>query len=566
VSARESAGSPAALAKVADETWDGSMAAQPTFATSIGDPRFDDRLPDNSPGADAAERRRLTDLLARARDLPAAGLTGPDAITREALIAYLEMELDLVLAGLDRWTVDPLEGPQVHFLNLPSFQPLESPTEGRRLIERWRAMDGYLDRSIANLVEALDGGLVSPEAPIRAVLDELAGLLESPLADSPLMAPAAAERPAWTPAERSAFDAELESIVVERIQPAFDRYRRALLDTVLPRARSNERPGLGEVPGGDEAYRRLVRAHTSLDLSPEEIHATGLAEVERIDAELEQLAGRVLGTPDRARAIERLRTEVGLRFAAGSEILATAEGALARANAAVPGWFARQPVARCEVVEMGAHESKHSTIAYYLQPAEDGRRPGRYYLNTSAPQTRPRYEAEALAFHEAVPGHHLQLAIAQDLRELPAFRRHAGSTAFIEGWGLYSERLSDEMASIRATSTGSGSPHSMAGAPVAWSSTPASTPWAGRATGPSGSCSSTPRWRPTTSSMRSIDTSPGRARRWPTSSASSRSVGCATRCARASGRTSTSGPSTTRSSPRERCRCRSWRRPSSRRC
>ncbi|MEO8228653.1 MAG: DUF885 domain-containing protein [Chloroflexota bacterium] len=445
MSAIESTGSSAALARLADETWDGSMAAQPIFATSIGDARFDDRLPDNAPGAVAAERRRLTDLLDRARELPSGALTGQDAVTHEALIAYLEMELDLVLAGLDRWSVDPLEGPQVSFLNLASFQPIDDPAEGRRLIERWRAMDGYLDRSIADLMEALDGGLVSPEAPIRAVLDELDDVLAGQLANSPLMAPAAAARPAWSPAERAAFDAELESIVGERIRPAFGRYRRALMEAVLPRARSNERPGISEVPGGREAYGRLIRAHTSLDLAPEAIHATGLAEVERIDAELEDLAGRALGTTDRTGAIERLRTDAGLQFATGAEIMATAERALARASAAIPDWFATLPVARCEVVEMGAHESKHSTIAYYLQPAEDGRRPGRYYVNTSAPQTRPRYEAEALAFHEAVPGHHLQLAIAQELRGLPAFRRHAGTTAFIEGWGLYSERLGDEM-------------------------------------------------------------------------------------------------------------------------
>ena len=199
------------------------------------------------------------------------------------------------------------------------------------------------------------------------------------------------------------------------------------------------------MPGGAEAYHRLIRAHTSLDLSPEAIHATGLAEVERIDAELEELAGRAIGTRGRAAAVERLRTDPALHFATGAEVFATAEAALARANAAIPDWFGILPVARCEVVEMGAHESKHSTIAYYLQPAEDGSRPGRYYLNTSAPETRPRYEAEALAFHESVPGHHLQLAIAQELRGLPAFRRHAGTTAYFEGWGLYTERLSDEM-------------------------------------------------------------------------------------------------------------------------
>jgi len=118
---------------------------------------------------------------------------------------------------------------------------------------------------------------------------------------------------------------------------------------------------------------------------------------------------------------------------------------LARARAAIPKWFGNLPKTECEVVRMQEHEEKHSTIAYYLQPAADGSRPGRYYINTSDPKTRPVYEAEALAYHESIPGHHLQIAIAQELEGVPEFRRHSGVTAFVEGWGLYSERLADEM-------------------------------------------------------------------------------------------------------------------------
>ncbi len=143
--------------------------------------------------------------------------------------------------------------------------------------------------------------------------------------------------------------------------------------------------------------------------------------------------------------LARLRSDPALHFATPTEVFDVAAGSLARANAAIPAWFGRLPQAPCVVVEMGAHEAKYSTIAYYRQPAADGSRPGSYYINTSAPETRPRYEAETLAFHEAVPGHHLQIAIAQELVDLPAFRRLSGPTAYVEGWGLYSERLSAEM-------------------------------------------------------------------------------------------------------------------------
>jgi len=153
----------------------------------------------------------------------------------------------------------------------------------------------------------------------------------------------------------------------------------------------------------------------------------------------------VLGTRDLASTLAALRGDPSVHFSSAAEIVAVAEASLARALAAIPDWFGRLPQADCVVVRMQPHEEQHSTIAYYREPQHDGGLPGRYYINTYAPETRPRYEAEALAFHEAVPGHHLQVAIGQELEQLPAFRRHAETTAFVEGWGLYSERLADEM-------------------------------------------------------------------------------------------------------------------------
>jgi uncharacterized protein (DUF885 family) len=189
----------------------------------------------------------------------------------------------------------------------------------------------------------------------------------------------------------------------------------------------------------------LARAHTSLEVVPEEVHAIGLEEVRRIDADFAELGARLLGTNGRAETLTALREDPALHFEAREEIAAVAKASLERANGAIGDWFGRLPQAPCEVVVMPAHEEKHSTIAYYRDPAGDGSRPGQYFVNTYAPETRPRYEAETLAFHESVPGHHLQIAIAQEMADLPAFRRFNGSTAYTEGWGLYTERLSEEM-------------------------------------------------------------------------------------------------------------------------
>jgi uncharacterized protein (DUF885 family) len=153
----------------------------------------------------------------------------------------------------------------------------------------------------------------------------------------------------------------------------------------------------------------------------------------------------VLGTRELPETLDRLRHDAALYFSTRDEVQAKAETALARARAAIPDWFGILPAAPCVVVRMEAHEEKHSTLAYYRQPAADGSRPGQYFINTYQPETRARYEAEALAYHEAIPGHHLQLAIGQERTDLPAFRRHLGPTAYVEGWGLYTERLSDEI-------------------------------------------------------------------------------------------------------------------------
>jgi Uncharacterized protein conserved in bacteria len=227
--------------------------------------------------------------------------------------------------------------------------------------------------------------------------------------------------------------------------PGFRRYRETLERKILPIARPDDRPGLVHLPGGATAYRDMIRVHTTLDLEPEAIHATGLAEIERIDGEFVELGRRVLGTTDLHSTLAALRDDPRLYFETADQVFETAKRSLARAQAAVPGWFGRIPGATCVVVPVPSHSEVHQTIAYYSWPALDGSRPGRYYINLYAPETRPRYEAEALAFHESVPGHHLQIAVAQELQGLPTFQRVLGSTAFSEGWGLYAERLSDEM-------------------------------------------------------------------------------------------------------------------------
>jgi len=430
-----------ALDALAADYWDAFLETDPIFATTIGDPRFDDRLPVMTAGERAAARSRFAALLARLDALPATDGDPAAATTRSALRESLDGDIALLDTGLAAWNVDPLDGLPTHLLDVPEFQRHGTPAERETMLERWRAMGPYTDAFTASLLRGLGEGLVACRSPVDRTAGLLAELLDTTDEAWPFLAPLA------DPAHDgdAAFATGLRDAVARQIRPALARLHEALVTEIRPAARPPERPGLCHVPGGDAAYGRLVRLHTSLELSPDELHRTGLAEIGRIDAEMEALASRTIGSRSRADAIARLRADPALHFGTRCEVHAKAIEALARATAAIPAWFGRLPVTPCEVVDMPPHEEEHSTIAYYRQPAEDGSRPGQYYLNTSHPETRPRYEAEVLAYHESIPGHHLQIAIAQELDGLPAFRRHLGPTAFFEGWGLYTERLADEM-------------------------------------------------------------------------------------------------------------------------
>ncbi|HUG30284.1 MAG TPA: DUF885 domain-containing protein [Candidatus Limnocylindria bacterium] len=433
------------LRSLADRFWDGYLAAYPTWATVIGDRRFDDKLEEVSPAAIDGRLRWLDGITTAATAIAADELSTMERVTRQMLIDEAGGHAAALRTRLHEWTVDPLGGPTVSLLDLVDYQTITTPEDGQALVARWREIGRYMDGLGANLREAAADGYVAVAKPVERVLDVLTHLEATAPEEWKLAGPAATSHDDWSDADCRQFREALLEAVRDVAVPGFRRYRETLERAIMPVARSVDTPGLVHVPGGAAAYRDCIRFHTTLDLTPEEIHATGLAEIERIDGEFIELGGRVLGTKDLASTLAALRDDPRLRFETADQVFATAKRSLARATAAVTDWFGRIPGATCVVVPVPSHSEVHQTIAYYSWPALDGSRPGRYYINLHAPETRPRYEAEALAFHEAVPGHHLQIAVAQELEGLPAFQRMLGSTAFAEGWGLYTERLSDEM-------------------------------------------------------------------------------------------------------------------------
>ena len=373
-------------------------------------------------------------------------MTPAERVTRDALVDTLEFELGVVESGVARWAVDPLDGPQVTFLNIPSFQPLATVEDGEALLARWREMGPWIDRHVAGLRASARDGLVAPRALVDSVVAELDDLLARPDDAWPLARPSTADPPGWSGTERDRFAAAIGAAIRDDIRPAFERQRAYLADELAPIARPDDRAGLGHVPGGEAAYAHLVAAHTTVDLDPSAIHAIGLEEVDRIDAEFAELGGQLLGTSTHRRdprpAAPRSVAPVhdprrGPRDRRG--IAATGERGdpgLVRAAArrALRGRRHGRPrVGPLDDRLLPPARRRRQPPGQLLHQHRRCPRRGRATRPRHSPSTRP---SRATTSSSRSP---------RSWTDLPAFRRFGGPTAFVEGWGLYTERLADEM-------------------------------------------------------------------------------------------------------------------------
>jgi uncharacterized protein (DUF885 family) len=430
--------SDAALRAVLAEHWEFMMKWAPTWATTLGDHRYDDRLAPRDAVSIAAMDAEHAAILGRLMEVDSARLVAADAITYKLLRGKLEAEQGLARWKFHEWVVDSSSGNVFGELSyLVESHIVKTADDARNVIARIGQGAQLIDDTIANLGIGLAGNRVSSAEKVRRVVEQLDGELEKAV-DEWAMA-----SPPWA-AREPELHAELRAVVTRDILPAVTRLRDFLRDQLMPRARV-EAEGLCALPDGDAAYRASILFHVGVEVDPRALHEIGLAEIARTDRELAELGKRALGAPDLAATVVKLHEDRALYFGSRAEILTAAQYALDRAKAAVADYFSVLPITDCVMREIPDYEAPYSTIAYYRQPHYDGTKPGEYFVNTYRPETRPKYELEALTWHESVPGHHLQIALSQELGELPAFRKLDGSTAFVEGWALYTEWLAEEM-------------------------------------------------------------------------------------------------------------------------
>ncbi|HSF86649.1 MAG TPA: DUF885 domain-containing protein [Acidimicrobiia bacterium] len=433
-----------ALQALADEYWEfvlGTIA--PTTAMLIGDHRFDDRLEDVSRQAEDEQMGRLDDILARTEAIDPATLTSDEQVTRGVLLHEAAGLATPMRSRLAEFDVSPSTGIHIDFLQLVGQLPISTPDHAAAVTSKFSKMGRLFEQAVHRLRQGLATGRTPPQIAVEKVIAQIDAYLASPMDEDPFLNVAAPG--GFTPEQEAAWRDELAMTVTSSIRPGYAHYREALATEVARNARPDERSGVTWLPDGADVYEQAIRRHTSLDMPALDIHRIGLDIIEQLGDEYRELGGRVLGTTDLDEIFSRLRNDPALRFSSRDEIVAAAQSALDRAAAAMPEWFGRLPRAECRMAEIPGPGAEEAPLAYYFPPATDGSRPGQFFINTTEPTTRTRFESEALAFHESIPGHHLQLAIAQELDGMPEFRKHAIVNAYVEGWGLYTERLADEM-------------------------------------------------------------------------------------------------------------------------
>ncbi|HEX5630506.1 MAG TPA: DUF885 domain-containing protein [Acidimicrobiia bacterium] len=425
------------LNDLAVEYWEYVLRTNPTEALMMGDHRYDAEFEDASRAGEDADIAARRDFAARATAVDPASLTADEKITREVLIFLTEKDADLKEMRTAEWEVSHTMGMQAMLPVMVPQLPLLEPEHAEAMIPK---MQG-LARALREVAARLRDGVAAGKTPMRSTAEksvtQVDGMLAVPPAENPLGRFTGPQK--W--AGESAWRDQIARTLEVDVLPALKEWRDTVANTVVPQGRPEDRPGLCHLPDGTETYRRAVAYYTTTDKTPEEIHQIGLEQIAKLADEYRRLGKEVLGTTDLGEIYSRLRDDPSLHFSDGPSVVAASEKALAKAKAAMGSWFGRLPKADCVVAE-----TPTGPTAFYFRPAADGSRPGTFFVNTADPTRWGRYEIEAMAYHEGIPGHHLQLSIAGELEDgIPEFRKRAYIAAYGEGWGLYTERLADEM-------------------------------------------------------------------------------------------------------------------------
>ncbi|HLU31683.1 MAG TPA: DUF885 domain-containing protein [Acidimicrobiia bacterium] len=423
---------------LAAEYWDLYLAVKPTYASLIGEHQHDAEIEDLSDPA----RRDHTSRLRALQDRVEKATAAEDPITHALLLSAIEADLAEEETEILVGPADPYNGPHSEQLRWAAQTRALEPAHAEALAQRYRQIPRLLDQALARHLRLASDGRPPAAATVRRVIDQIDAYLSGPLTEDVFVCLQVPK--GWEGAD--SWRSNMAETVEETVRPGYASYRRALGERLLPLARPDDRPGICHIDDGAYIYHRLVERFVTIPYDPADIHRIGTEHATgSLVSEYAEIGQAAFGITDPDAIFERLRTDPALRYSNEEEMLAHAEEVVARAWAAIDGWLGARPDGPCRVLPVPASLAKDSPPAYYMQASPDGARPGTYFLNTYQPTTRDRFSAEDTAFHEAIPGHHFYRALASALTDLPDFRRFRSQNVHAEGWGLYAERLADEM-------------------------------------------------------------------------------------------------------------------------
>ena len=431
-----------ALNSLFQDYWEDRLKHDPEFASSLGDKRYNDQISDYTVKAANDKLAREMNFMLQLAAIDPAGFSEQETTSRDLLLR--KFADDQEGAEFKEWEmpVNQMTGIQTTYPQLAAQLSFTAVKDYDDWIARLHAIPTAFEQVTTNMAIGIEDHRVPPAYLMAKVLEQVKQMAGQKPEDSPFALPLKNFPAAVKPDEQERIRTEMLDAIGKEVLPAYLRFARFLEVSYIPAGR--EQPGISALPDGAKYYRYLIRRETTTDLTPEQIHQIGLDEVKRDEAEMLGIAQK-LGFKDLASFRASLKSNARLKAASGEALLAAYSGYVTQMQGKAPQLFSRLPKARLEVVAVPDYLQKNMYPAYYEEGTPDGSRPGRLRVNTFNATDRNLYAVEAIAYHEGIPGHHLQISIAQEMDGLPAFRKFAQYTAYTEGWGLYSERLGKDV-------------------------------------------------------------------------------------------------------------------------
>jgi uncharacterized protein (DUF885 family) len=429
------------LRAVADAYWEFYLRENPAAATALGEYRYNSRLTDYSLAHVDVARVEAAGLLARAEAVDAAGLSDADRLDRQLLVRTLTDQLEYIRLKNYEMPINQMDGVHLTLPQIATVAPFDSVVHYRDYIARLNAIPGALDQVIERSRAGLKDGLVPPRYLLEKTVVQCATLADAAGATNPFAEPAGRIPGSFPAAERRQLREQIIAAVDGKVRPAYARLRTFIADEYAPRGRAE--PGIWSLPDGDARYRFEVHTQTTTDLSGEQIHDIGLEQVADLERRITALA-KSAGYADRASFEKAVYADPKMHGTSRQQILDRFRHYIGQMEPKLPELFGLLPRSKLVVTSVPAYMEKESTTQY-IAGTPDGSRPGQVWVVTYDYATHDLLDDEATAYHEGVPGHHMQISIAQELPGLHPFHRTLGYNAYVEGWALYAERLGKEV-------------------------------------------------------------------------------------------------------------------------